>query len=249
ALGAAYVAHLALGGDLPPKAGGDLMGGALLGPEFPASESAAALAGAGLAYRELGLDDLSVTAARALARGKTLGWFQGRLEFGPRALGNRSILADPRQPGMQQTLNRKVKLREGFRPFAPAVLEARAPEYFELDGPSSYMLFAAPVAAGQLLPVVEERRGLEKLTVQRSRLPAVTHVDGSARVQTVNRGQNEPFCRLLEAFEGETGCPVLVNTSFNVRGEPLVCSPADAVRCFTKTGLDALALGPFWAEK
>ncbi|MBI5443228.1 MAG: carbamoyltransferase [Deltaproteobacteria bacterium] len=249
ALGAAYVAHVALGGAIPPKGGDDLMEGALLGPEFAASEMAAALAEGGVAGCEKEHGDLVSTAVRALAAGKVVGWFQGRMEFGPRALGNRSILADPRVPTMQQTLNQKVKFREGFRPFAPAVLEERAGEFFELGTLSPYMLLAGKVAGRQLLPVVEEKRGLEKLRVPRSSIPAVTHVDGSARIQTVSRSQNEVFYGLLKAFEAQTGCPVLVNTSFNVRGEPIVCSPRDAVRCFAETGLDALALGPFWAEK
>jgi carbamoyltransferase len=169
-------------------------------------------------------DDLMETTAAALARGMAVGWFQGRMEFGPRALGNRSILADPRRPEMQSLLNRKIKFRESFRPFAPAVLLEEAAHWFEIDEESPYMLIVANVRA---------EHGI----------PAVTHVDNSARIQTVDRERNPRFHALLSEFHRLTGCPVLVNTSFNVRGEPIVCTPADAFRCFMSTDLDLLSIG------
>ena len=177
--------------------------------------------------------------AERLAAGRVVGWFQGRMEFGPRALGARSILGDPRSTTMQSVMNRKIKYRESFRPFAPAVLADRAGEWFELDRPSPYMLLVVAVRAKHRRPLTDEARtlrGLDRLKVPRSEIPAVTHVDDSARVQTVHPETNPRFHRLLQAFERLTGCPVLVNTSFNVRGEPIVCSPEDAYRCFMRDG-------------
>jgi carbamoyltransferase len=174
------------------------------------------------------------------------------MEFGPRALGARSILADPRNEQMQSVLNRKIKFRESFRPFAPAVLAHRAAEYFEHDAPSPYMSFVAPVRASlRVEPSPGERRleGFDKLKHRRSRLPAVTHVDYSARLQTVHEKTNPRFFKLLEAFEARTGCPVLVNTSFNVRGEPIVCTPEEAYRCFMRTEMDCLAVEDFLLAK
>jgi carbamoyltransferase len=178
-----------------------------------------------------------------------VGWFQGRMEFGPRALGHRSILGDPRSPKMQSTLNLKVKFRESFRPFAPAVLLERANTCFEMEGDSPYMLLVAPVQPARRLPVDDSKQGLERLKQLRSDLPAITHVDYSARVQTVTAGQNPEFHDLLKRFEERTGCPVLVNTSFNVRGEPVVCSPDDAYRCFVNTEMDYLAIGSYLLKR
>jgi carbamoyltransferase len=175
-----------------------------------------------------------------------VGWFQGRMEFGPRALGARSILGDPRSAQMQSVMNVKIKNRESFRPFAPSVLRERAADYFDLDADSPYMLLVAPVREDRQLPMTKEQQGLfgiDKLNVPRSDIPAVTHVDYSARVQTVDRCVNPTYYELLKAFEGLTGCPVLVNTSFNVRGEPIVCSPHDAYLCFMRTAMDALVIG------
>ncbi len=259
ALGAALLAsHRLLGA--PRRAGGsaqtgrcaDAMRGALLGPEFSAEEIAIVLDEVGARYERLGGEELLETAATALAEGKALGWFQGRMEFGPRALGNRSILADPRSPDMQKTLNLKVKFRESFRPFAPSVLRERVSDWFELDGDSPYMLLVADVKAKRRRCLGEAERaisGLARLDVPRSDIPAATHVDGSARVQTVHWDTNPRFHALLAAFEARTGCPVLVNTSFNVRGEPIVCTPADAFRCFMGTHLDCLAIGNCFLRK
>ncbi|GMU43035.1 MAG: hypothetical protein DYH17_10345 [Xanthomonadales bacterium PRO6] len=227
----------------PPGPGGDGMAGAFLGPAFPDEEIAATLDHLGAVYRRLTEVELIDTAARDLADGQALGWFQGRAEYGPRALGNRSILADPRRADTQSLLNLKVKFRESFRPFAPAVLAERTRECFELDAPSPYMLIVAPVAAHCRLPVDPSVSGLERLRQQRSNIPAVTHVDYSARVQSVQADSNPRFHALLSRFHELTGCPTLVNTSFNVRGEPVVGSPEDAFRCFMGTHLDRLAIG------
>jgi carbamoyltransferase len=247
AVGAAYsVWHNVLG--MPREADDrcDRMRGACLGPEFDPAQIRAFLDARGVRYRELDETQWAPTIARALALHEVVGLFQGRMEFGPRALGNRSILADPRSPKMQPLINRKIKFRESFRPFAPACLEERASEYFELDRPSPYMLLVAPLRAERRLPP----RGDEaKLTIEewvnreRSDLPAVTHVDGSARIQTVSAAGNPRFHALLSAFEALTGCGVLINTSFNVRDEPIVCTPEDALRCFLRTEMDQLVLG------
>jgi carbamoyltransferase len=249
ALGAAFVGHLALGDSLPHKSGKDLMSAALLGPEFTDSEIVQALDAAQLDYTQMDTSQLLATVATELANGGVVGWHQGRMEFGPRALGNRSILADPRRKDMQRTLNQKIKFREGFRPFAPVVLEERAAEFFELEVPSPYMLRVSQVAEQQKLSVIDSGIGLSKLDIPRSTIPAVTHVDGSARVQTINDKQNPLFTQLLETFYQQTGCPVLVNTSFNVKDEPIVCTPQDAVECFLKSGIDGLAIGNFWIKK
>jgi carbamoyltransferase len=184
--------------------------------------------------------------AKALAEGRALGWFQGRMEFGPRALGARSILGDARSPSMQKTLNLKVKYRESFRPFAPSVLAEDAARWFEIDAESPYMLLVADVAREHRIAMTEEQQklfGIEKLNVPRSAIPAVTHVDYSARVQTVHRETNPRYHELISKFKGLTGCPVIVNTSFNVRGEPIVGSPEDAFRCFMGTEIETLAVG------
>ncbi|HEY3198805.1 MAG TPA: carbamoyltransferase [Nitrospirales bacterium] len=224
----------------------DEMKGTYLGPQFDRETIRQTLDLLGAVYRELSDEQLYPEVVQALTQGKVVGWFQGRMEFGPRALGNRSILADPRLPHMQQTVNRKVKYREGFRPFAPAVLREEAGEFFNLNCESPYMLLVAQVHEKHMR-VRDERefalRGFDKLKVMRSDIPAVTHVDGSARVQTVDEATNPRFHRLLTAFRQSTGQGVLVNTSFNVRDEPIVCSPEDAYRCFMGTELDMLVLG------
>jgi len=180
---------------------------------------------------------------------KVVGWFQGRMEFGPRALGNRSILGDARSPKMQSVMNLKVKFRESFRPFAPMVRRERVADYFELDADSPYMLFVAPVKPALRKPLPDGLSGLELLKAERSTLPAITHVDYSARIQTVSREGNPRLYDLLLRFEQATGCGVLVNTSFNVRGEPVVCTPDDAYRCFLSTEMDYLVLGSFVLER
>ncbi len=191
-------------------------------------------------------------AARALANEKVVGWFQGRMEFGPRALGARSILGDPRSPKMQSLMNLKIKFRESFRPFAPSVLREAVADYFELDCDSPYMLLVAPVRAEIRREMTTEQQrlfGIDKLNIPRSTIPAVTHVDYSARVQTVRREENEMYYDLISEFARLTGCPVVVNTSFNVRGEPIVCRPDDAYKCFMRTEMDMLVLGDFVLEK
>jgi len=229
-----------------PSAGGDSMRGSLLGPEFSESEIRRALEAHGAVFERLDETAMLERAAGLLADGAMLGWFQGRMEFGPRSLGGRSILGDARLASMQSAINQKVKFRESFRPFAPAVLEERAGEYFDLTAESPYMLLVADVAKSQRLArPADESAGFARLKHARSTLPAVTHVDGSARVQTVGRERHPFFWRLLRQFEQRTGCGVLLNTSFNVRGEPVVCTPDDAYRCFVNTAIDWLAIGPF----
>ena len=253
ALGAALLGyHRYFGGVRMNGTGRDHMEGALLGPDFSDAQIEAALKEYGAPYRRLDRESLIREAAELLSREKVVGWFQGRMEFGPRALGNRSILGDPRSPKMQALMNLKIKFREGFRPFAPSVLRERVAEYFELDEDSPYMLLVAPVRRQRQIPMSEEEQrlwGIDKLNVPRSDIPAVTHVDYSARIQTVDREDNPLYHDLLRAFEAKTGCPVLVNTSFNVRGEPIVCTPEDAYRCFMRTHIDYLALGPFLLDK
>jgi carbamoyltransferase len=249
ALGAALVGwHHHLGRPAPPKGGRDLMRGAALGPAFDDAAIAAFLAGRGLPHRRLDGEALLDEVCARLAAGQVVGWFEGRMEYGPRALGHRSILGDPRAPDMQRRMNLAIKFRESFRPFAPAVPAEDAAAWFELDGESPYMLLTAEVKRErQRRPTAEEaaRTGLERLAVVRSEIPAVTHVDGSARVQTVHPEDHPRFHALLRRFGARTGCPVLINTSFNVRGEPIVASPLDAWRCFMGTGMDALVLGSF----
>nr|MCU0793277.1 hypothetical protein [Opitutaceae bacterium] len=247
ALGAALAVWHMRGADPRPRTVvlPDAMQGAFLGPEYSDDEIEAVLREHGAVYQKLDTDDLLGEVARLLAEGAVVGWVQGRMEFGPRALGHRSILGDPRSPALQSVLNLKVKFRESFRPFAPVVLRERVAEFFELDIDSPYMLLVAPVHPAQRLPAPPPAHGLERLKQPRSRLPAVTHVDDSARIQTVTTEQNPELCALLKRFEARTGCPVLVNTSFNVRGEPVVCSPDDAYRCFINTAMDHLAIGRF----
>lgn len=224
----------------------DRMRGSFLGPEFSQEEIERRLRAQGAVWRTVPLDTLLGDTAEDLAAGRAVGWFQGRMEFGPRALGARSILADPRSPTMQSVLNLKVKHRESFRPFAPSVPRESAQEWFDLDGDSPYMLLVAQVAERvrvMVRPPEAELDGLDRLRVVRSAIPAVTHVDGSARVQTVHVETNPRFHALLRSFHERTGCPVLVNTSFNVRGEPIVCTPEDAYRCFMGTEIERLVIG------
>ena len=253
ALGAALTAyHLHTGGTRRPVEGGDAMKGAYLGPSFLQKEIEERLTRVGARFVTLNDDALLRNCVEALAEGKALGWFQGRMEFGPRALGNRSILGDPRSPSMQSTLNLKVKYRESFRPFAPSVLREETTEWFELDEDSPYMLLVAGVRERHRKEMTTEQRklfGIEKLNVPRSDIPAVTHVDYSARIQTVHRETNPRYHALLSAFHERTGCPVVVNTSFNVRGEPIVCTPEDAFRCFMGTEIEVLAAGNCFLRK
>ena len=227
----------------------DSMQGAFLGPEFSDEAIEAVLKEHKAVYSRMETSELRGAIVNHLENGKIVARFHGRMEYGPRALGHRSILGDPRSPEMQSILNLKVKFRESFRPFAPAILEDRVNEIFDLETASPYMLIVAPVQTGQRLDVEPGATGLERLKQQRSTLPAITHVDFSARVQTVNARQNPDFHAILKRFEEQTGCPVLVNTSFNVRGEPVVCSPDDAYRCFVNTEIDYLAIGNFLLER
>lgn len=224
---------------------GDSMQGAYLGPRFPVGEAAKALTEVGAHYSRLEDEALFARLAELLEAGNVIGWFQGRMEFGPRALGGRSIIGDPRNPRMQSVMNLKIKYRESFRPFAPSVLAERVGEYFHSQGPSPYMLLVAPVHENLRIPMNPKQQalfGIERLNIPRSSIPAVTHVDYSARIQTVHRETNPRYHALLEAFLARTGCGVLVNTSFNVRGEPIVCTPADAYRCFMRTEMDYLVV-------
>jgi carbamoyltransferase len=223
--------------------GPDGMQGSFLGASFEQDEIEAMLRSAEAVFRTVSDEQVVRQTVDALSAGEAVGWFQGRMEFGPRALGARSILADPRSPEMQTRLNLKIKFRESFRPFAPSVLREHVGEYFDLDVDSPYMLLVADVLPELRLPVDESLFGLDRLRQARSSIPAVTHLDYSARIQTVDRGTNPRYYDLLQAFRARTGCAVLVNTSFNVRGEPIVCTPLDAYRCFMATGLTLLACG------
>ena len=232
--------------------GRDSMKGSYLGPEFSPEQIEEYLKSVGAVYQRFDESAQLERVAERLADEKIIGWFDGRMEFGPRALGARSILGDPRSPRMQAQMNLKIKFREGFRPFAPSVLRERVSEYFELDSDSPYMLLVAPVQKARRIPLTDEQHklwGIDKLNVPRSDLPAITHIDYSARVQTVTPDTNRRYYELIRAFERRTGCPVIVNTSFNVRGEPIVCTPADAYQCFMRTHIDVLVLGPFVLEK
>jgi len=244
--------HRVLGAPRRARSEGDGMSGSYLGPAFDDDAIEAALRGLGAVYERLTRDELLERTARLLAEERVVGWFEGRMEFGPRALGARSILGDPRSPRMQSVLNLKIKYRESFRPFAPSVLREHLSEWFELDVDSPYMLLVAPVRAARRLAMTPEQQalfGIEKLHVPRSTVPAVTHVDYSARIQTVHAETNPLYHALLERFLALTRCPVLVNTSFNVRGEPIVCTPEDAWRCFMRTEMDHLVIGSFVLDK
>jgi carbamoyltransferase len=247
ALGAALSAyHLHLHKPRRVENTPDAMSGSYLGPGFAQDDIEQRLAAAGAKFAVLAPDALIDQTAKALADEQAVGWFQGRMEFGPRALGGRSILGDPRSPTMQKMLNLKVKYRESFRPFAPAVLRDDVSDWFELDADSPYMLLVAPLKKERQRPMTDSQKalfGIDKLNVARSDIPAVTHVDYSARVQTVHERTNPAYHALITRFKELTGCPVVVNTSFNVRGEPIVCTPEDAFRCFMGTEIEILAIG------
>ena len=254
ALGAAYaVWHIHEGKERVLKRRGDAMNGALLGPEFSDKDIRRSIDNFGAKachYQEF--EELANAVATRLAEGKVIGWFQGRMEYGPRALGNRSILGDPRNPEMQKKLNLKIKYREGFRPFAPSVLQEDVQDYFELDRPSPYMLLVAPVRAEKRIPLPKGYNGqslYERLYFLRSDLPSITHIDYSARIQSVDKDVNPRYWRLIHGFKKLTGYGVIVNTSFNVRGEPMVCSPEDAYRCFMRTEMDYLVMGNYMLDK
>lgn len=231
---------------------GDSMRGSLLGPEFSREEIKKFLEKRDLPSEELGREALLEKVVDLMVKEKVIGWFEGRMEFGPRALGARSIIGDARSPKMQETMNLKIKFRESFRPFAPSVLMERAADYFELNRPSPYMLLVANVVKKRRREMTGKEKnlwGIEKLNVMRSEIPAVTHVDYSARIQTVHRETNPLYHDLLSRFDEKYNCPVIVNTSFNVRGEPIVCTPEDAYRCFMRTNMDYLVLGNFLLDK
>jgi carbamoyltransferase len=253
ALGAALCAyHLFKGQPRQIPVGGDAMSGSYLGPSFSQSEIEDSLRRIGARFSVLDDGALLDETVQALVDGKAMGWFQGRMEFGPRALGARSILGDARSPTMQSILNLKVKYRESFRPFAPSVLREDVGAWFELEGDSPYMLLVASIAKHRRREMTEAEQalfGIEKLNVPRSEIPAVTHVDYSARLQTVHRETHPRYHALLTRFKERTGCPVIVNTSFNVRGEPIVCSPEDAFRCFMGTEIEAMAIGNCYLRK
>ena len=253
ALGAAMLVYYGFKGQPRPATDKiDRMRGSYLGPAFDQAEIEADLKSAGAVFKVLDEDEMIETTAQALADGKAVGWFQGRMEFGPRALGGRSILGDPRSPSMQKTLNLKVKYRESFRPFAPSVLREDVADWFEMDCDSPYMLLVADVVKEKRRSMSADEQelfGIDKLNVPRSEIPAITHVDYSARVQTVHEETNPRYYKLLSAFKAKTGCPVLVNTSFNVRGEPIVCDAKDAFRCFMGTDIEVLVCGKCILEK
>ncbi len=253
ALGAALFAwHHYLGNAKAVSSGGDLQSGSYLGPEYTDDEIRGFLDSNNVPYTELALDEIASKTATLLADENVVGWFQGPMEFGPRALGSRSILGDARSPEMQEVMNLKIKFRESFRPFAPSVLAEHMSEYFETDTPSPYMLIVSDVRQDRCLTLGEGdkgRAGLQMLKVQRSEIPAVTHVDCSARIQTVHKDTNPRYHALITEFHRKTGCPLVINTSFNVRGEPIVESPQDAYRCFMRTEMDFLVMGGFLLDK
>lgn len=253
ALGAALFAwHQILNNPRSANEIDDSLRGSYLGPEYSDAEIERFLLEKKIPYERIAGADLLNRTADLIAEEKVVGWFQGRMEFGPRALGNRSILGDARSPRMQEIMNLKIKFRESFRPFAPAVLRDQAADYFQLTLPSPYMLIVAPIAKKKRVPAEAAAQGLfgiDKLKLKRSEIPAVTHVDCSARIQTVDHKMNPLFHGLLTAMHARHGCPLVINTSFNVRGEPIVLSPADAYRCFMRTGMDYLVLGSFLIDK
>ena len=253
ALGAAFAVQFGYHGvTRPVKSGFDRQHGTYLGPAFSEAEVNAYLSELGGVYKRLDPAERADTIAKVLSQGKIVGFFNGRMEFGPRSLGARSILGDPRRSDTQRTMNLSIKYRESFRPFAPAVLAEDVTTYFELDRPSPYMLLVAPVRAERCVPRQIEIAGDDLLSAVnqiRSDIPAVTHWDYSARVQTVHSETNPLFHELIERFKQKTGIGVVVNTSFNVRGEPIVCTPADAYQCFMRTKMDYLYLEGFWLDK
>ncbi len=253
ALGAALFAwYQYLNNKREIKHANDLQKGSLLGPEFSDDEIEAVLKQEDIVYEKVSQSDLTGRIAELLSQEKIVGWFQGRMEFGPRALGSRSIIGDARSPKMQSVMNLKIKYRESFRPFAPSVAGEHAADFFNLTSESPYMLLVAPVKEGIRKGMSQEEEklfGIEKLNVPRSAIPAVTHVDYSARVQTIDEERNPLYYSLIHEFKKKTGCPVIINTSFNVRGEPIVCRPIEAIRCFLRTEMDYLAIGNFILDK
>ena len=230
----------------------DDMQGSYLGPEFSNDEIKKTLENIGAVYETVNEDELISITAKDLANGLAVGWFQGRMEFGPRALGNRSILGDPRSDTMQKNLNLKVKYRESFRPFAPSVLREDLNEWFEMNVDSPYMLFVSDVKKNKILKMTDDQKklfGIDLLNIKKSQIPAVTHVDYSARIQTVSKDTNPLYYKLLKKFKEKTNCPVLVNTSFNIRGEPIVHTPEEAFKCFMGTELDVLVVGNCYLVK
>jgi carbamoyltransferase len=245
ALGAAYSVWHSYLNESRAVTGSDRMEGSYLGPGYDNSEIRTFLDASNAPYTELDDEQLMPKLAKILASDKVVGWFNGRMEFGPRALGGRSIIGDPRSKNMQSVMNLKIKYRESFRPFAPAIKAEEVSNWFEHDRESPYMLMVAPVNEEHRVPISEEQQsafGIEKLHYERSAIPAITHVDYSARLQTIHNETNPRFYKLIDAFQNETGCPILINTSFNVRGEPIVYSPEDAYRCFMRTEMDYLVL-------
>ena len=230
----------------------DSMKGSYLGPEYDQEYIEKELNEIGAKYEKLKDDEIYEKTIKSLIKGDAVGWFQGRMEFGPRALGARSILGDPRSEKMQKNLNLKVKYRESFRPFAPSVLENEVTKWFDIEKTSPYMLMVANVNKNKVIKMSNEEKklfGIEKLNIKRSTIPAVTHVDYSARIQTVNQNTNQRYFNLISKFYEKTGCPILINTSFNVRGEPIVNTPKDAFSCFMGTELDTLVIGNFFLKK
>jgi len=230
----------------------DAMKGSYLGPQFTDESIHEFLNGRGVLYRQLTNDELTRTVARHIKEGKVVGWFQGRMEFGPRALGGRSIIGDARSPKMQSVMNLKIKYRESFRPFAPSVLVEKVSDWFDFNATSPYMLLVASVKQDKRIDILEGQKklfGVDLLNIPRSQIPAITHVDYSARIQTVHKETNPKYYALIKEFDKETGCPVIINTSFNVRGEPIVCRPEEAYLCFMRTEMDTLVLGNFILDK
>ena len=230
----------------------DSMEGSYLGPEYNQDYIERELNDIGAKYEKLKDDEIYEMTTECLIKGDAVGWFQGRMEFGPRALGARSILGDPRSEYMQKNLNLKVKYRESFRPFAPSVLESEAIKWFDIEKTSPYMLMVANVKKDKVIKMNDEEEklfGIEKLNIKRSTVPAITHVDYSARIQTVNQNTNQRYYNLISKFNEKTGCPILINTSFNVRGEPIVNTPKDAFNCFMGTELDILVIGNCFLKK
>jgi carbamoyltransferase len=231
---------------------GDSQHGSYLGPEFSDDDIKKFLADNDVPFEQINGNELPKRVSDLLASEKVVGWFQGRMEFGPRALGARSIIGDSRSSKMQETMNLKIKFRESFRPFAPSTLAERVSDYFEMDVASPYMLLVADVVKDRRRRMSDEEQrlfGIEKLNIVRSDIPAITHVDYSARVQTVHKETNERYHQVISQFEKDHGCAVIINTSFNVRGEPIVCTPEDAYRCFMRTKMDYLVLGNFVIDK
>ncbi len=230
----------------------DSMQGSYLGPDFSQIEIENELKNIGANFRIYNDEELILKTSESLSKGEAIGWFQGRMEFGPRALGNRSILGDARSPKMQKNLNLKVKYRESFRPFAPSILKEDLAEWFDIGIDSPYMLMVSNINKDKIIEMTEDQKklfGIEKLNIKRSEIPAVTHVDYSARIQTVHKETNKKYFNLIKKFKEKTNCPVVVNTSFNVRGEPIVNTPLDAFNCFMGTELDKLVIGDCYLDK